>query len=77
MVQRTCVGIITVSPSIPTGTSGTSASRRQFSRSPQFTHVAFNDVRVVYDALTGGSRATSGRLVLYVMFTNPRLPGSA
>ena len=41
--------------------------------SPQFTHVAFDDFRVVYDALTGGSRATTGRLVPYVMFTDPEL----
>ena len=46
---------------------------RADSDGPQFTHVAFDDFRVVYDALTGGSRATTGRLVPYVMFTDPEL----
>jgi pyruvate/2-oxoglutarate dehydrogenase complex dihydrolipoamide dehydrogenase (E3) component len=41
--------------------------------SPQFTHVAFDDFRVVYDQLHGGSRTTSDRLLAYVMFTDPEL----
>ena len=41
--------------------------------SPQFTHVAFDDFRVVHDNLTGGSRTTSGRLVPFCMFTDPEL----
>jgi pyruvate/2-oxoglutarate dehydrogenase complex dihydrolipoamide dehydrogenase (E3) component len=41
--------------------------------SPQFTHVAFDDFRVVHDNLTGGSRTTAGRLVPYCMYTDPEL----
>ncbi len=41
--------------------------------SPQFTHVAFDDFRIVRDNLAGGGRTTAGRLVPYVMFTDPEL----
>ena len=41
--------------------------------SPQFTHVAFDDFRVVHDNLHGGNRTTSGRLVPYCMYTDPEL----
>lgn len=41
--------------------------------SPQFTHVAFDDFRVVRDNLRGGSRTTRGRLVPFCMFTDPEL----
>jgi pyruvate/2-oxoglutarate dehydrogenase complex dihydrolipoamide dehydrogenase (E3) component len=41
--------------------------------SPQFTHAAFDEFRVVHDTLTGGSRTTSDRLVPYCMYTGPEL----
>ena len=41
--------------------------------SPQFTHVAFNDFRVVFDNLNGGNRTTRDRLVPFCMFTDPEL----
>jgi pyruvate/2-oxoglutarate dehydrogenase complex dihydrolipoamide dehydrogenase (E3) component len=41
--------------------------------SPQFTHVAFDDFRVVRDNLTGGSSTTTDRLVPYCMYTDPEL----
>ena len=41
--------------------------------SPQFTHVAFDDFRVVHDMLNGGTRTTRGRLVPFCMFTDPEL----
>jgi pyruvate/2-oxoglutarate dehydrogenase complex dihydrolipoamide dehydrogenase (E3) component len=41
--------------------------------SPQFTHVAFDDFRVVRDNLSGGSRSTRDRLVPFCMFTDPEL----
>ena len=41
--------------------------------SPQFTHAAFDDFRVVHDNLRGGSRSTAGRLVPYCMYTDPEL----
>jgi pyruvate/2-oxoglutarate dehydrogenase complex dihydrolipoamide dehydrogenase (E3) component len=41
--------------------------------SPQFTHVAFDDFRVIRDNLAGGNRTTTGRLIPYCMFTDPEL----
>jgi pyruvate/2-oxoglutarate dehydrogenase complex dihydrolipoamide dehydrogenase (E3) component len=41
--------------------------------SPQFTHIAFDDFRVVRDDLTGGDRVTTGRQVPFCMFTDPEL----
>jgi pyruvate/2-oxoglutarate dehydrogenase complex dihydrolipoamide dehydrogenase (E3) component len=41
--------------------------------SPQFTHVAGDDFRIVRDNLAGGARSTRDRLVPYCMFTDPQL----
>jgi pyruvate/2-oxoglutarate dehydrogenase complex dihydrolipoamide dehydrogenase (E3) component len=41
--------------------------------SPQFTHVAYDDFRVVRDNLSGGSRTTQDRLIPFCMFTDPEL----
>lgn len=41
--------------------------------SPQFTHVATDDFRIVRDNLNGGTRTTQGRLVPFCMFTDPEL----
>ncbi len=41
--------------------------------SPQFTHVSFDDHRIVRDNLAGGSRTTHNRLVPYCLFTDPEL----
>ena len=41
--------------------------------SPQFTHIAFDDFRVVRDDLAGGNRVTTGRQVPFCMFTDPEL----
>jgi pyruvate/2-oxoglutarate dehydrogenase complex dihydrolipoamide dehydrogenase (E3) component len=41
--------------------------------SPQFTHVSFDDFRIVRDNLNGGDRTRRDRLVPYCMFTNPPL----
>ena len=41
--------------------------------SPQFTHVAFDDFRVVRDNLGGKARTTRGRLVPYCVFIDPEL----
>jgi len=41
--------------------------------SPQFTHIAFDDFRVVYDNLNGGNRTTRNRLISFCMFTDPEL----
>ena len=41
--------------------------------SPQFTHVGFDDFRIIRDNLAGGDRTTRDRLVPYCMFTDPEL----
>jgi pyruvate/2-oxoglutarate dehydrogenase complex dihydrolipoamide dehydrogenase (E3) component len=41
--------------------------------SPQFTHIAYDDFRVVRDNLARGHRVTTGRQVPYCMFTDPEL----
>jgi len=41
--------------------------------SPQFTHVSFDDFRVIRDNLSGAKRSTRNRLIPYCMFTDPPL----
>lgn len=41
--------------------------------SPQFTHVSFDDFRLLRDNLAGGARTTRDRLVPYCLFTDPPL----
>jgi pyruvate/2-oxoglutarate dehydrogenase complex dihydrolipoamide dehydrogenase (E3) component len=41
--------------------------------SPHFTHIAFDDFRVVRDNHAGGHRVTTGRLVPFCLFTDPEL----
>lgn len=41
--------------------------------SPQFTHASVDDFRIVRENMVGGSRTTVGRLVPYVVFTDPQL----
>ena len=41
--------------------------------SPQFTHVSYDDFRVIRDNLAGGNRSTRDRVVPYCMFTDPPL----
>ena len=40
---------------------------------PKFTHIAFDDFRVVRDNLAGGRRVTTGRQVPFCLFTDPEL----
>jgi pyruvate/2-oxoglutarate dehydrogenase complex dihydrolipoamide dehydrogenase (E3) component len=41
--------------------------------SPLFTHIAYDDFRVVRDNLDGGNRVTTGRQVPFCLFTDPEL----
>ena len=41
--------------------------------SPQFTHVSFDDFRIISANLNGGKRTKRDRLVPYCMFTDPPL----
>jgi pyruvate/2-oxoglutarate dehydrogenase complex dihydrolipoamide dehydrogenase (E3) component len=39
--------------------------------SPHFTHISFDDFRIVRDNLAGGNHVTTGRQVPFCMFTDP------
>lgn len=39
--------------------------------SPQFTHIAYDDFRVIRDNLLGGNHVTTGRQVPFCLFTDP------
>ena len=39
--------------------------------SPHFTHISFDDFRIVSDNILGGHRVTTGRQVPFCMFTDP------
>jgi pyruvate/2-oxoglutarate dehydrogenase complex dihydrolipoamide dehydrogenase (E3) component len=41
--------------------------------SPQFTHIAFDDFRIIRDNLAGGNRVTTGRQIPFCLFTDPEL----
>jgi pyruvate/2-oxoglutarate dehydrogenase complex dihydrolipoamide dehydrogenase (E3) component len=41
--------------------------------SPLFTHIAYDDYRIVRDNLDGGNRVTTGRQVPFCLFTDPEL----
>ena len=41
--------------------------------SPQFTHVSFDDYRIIRDNLAGKARSTRDRLVPYCLYTDPPL----
>ena len=40
---------------------------------PQFTHVGFDDFRIVHANINGGNRTTSRRLVPFCLYTDPEL----
>ncbi len=71
-VNQTGMGYIKVDERLATTAAGVWAMG-ECAGSPQFTHVAFDDFRVVYDNLTGGSRTTRDRLVPYCMYLDPEL----
>ena len=71
-VDRTGRGYIKVDEHLAT-TAANVWAMGECAGSPQFTHAAFDDFRVVYDNLTGGSRTTTDRLVPYCIFTDPEL----
>jgi pyruvate/2-oxoglutarate dehydrogenase complex dihydrolipoamide dehydrogenase (E3) component len=41
--------------------------------SPHFTHISFDDYRIIRDNLAGGNRVTTGRQVPFTLFTDPEL----
>jgi pyruvate/2-oxoglutarate dehydrogenase complex dihydrolipoamide dehydrogenase (E3) component len=71
-VKLTETGSIAVDERLATTAAGVWAMG-ECAGSPQFTHVAFDDFRVVHDNLTGGSSTTTDRLVPYCIYTDPEL----
>ncbi|MBV9876527.1 MAG: FAD-dependent oxidoreductase [Verrucomicrobia bacterium] len=65
-------GYIKVNEELQTTASGVWALG-ECAGSPQFTHVSFDDFRVVRDTLAGKKRTTKNRLVPFCMFTDPEL----
>ena len=63
-------GYIKVNARLETTAAGTWAVG-ECAGSPAFTHVAFDDFRVVRDNLAGGNHVTTGRQVPYCLFTDP------
>jgi pyruvate/2-oxoglutarate dehydrogenase complex dihydrolipoamide dehydrogenase (E3) component len=63
-------GYVAVNDRLETSTSNVWAIG-ECAGSPQFTHVSFDDFRIVRDNLAGGKRTTRDRLVPYCMFTDP------
>ncbi len=65
-------GFIAVNDRLETSASGVWAVG-ECAGSPQFTHVSFDDFRIVHANLTGGDRTARDRLIPYCMFTDPPL----
>ena len=71
-VEVTEHGYIKVNARLQTSVDGVWANG-EVAGSPQFTHIAFDDFRILRENLKGGNRVTTGRLVPYSMFTDPEL----
>lgn len=71
-VKLTDTGYIAVDERLATTAAGMWAMG-ECAGSPQFTHVSFDDFRVVHENLNGGSRTTRDRLVPFCMYTDPEL----
>ncbi|MGH7102051.1 MAG: FAD-dependent oxidoreductase [Acetobacteraceae bacterium] len=71
-VELDAKGYIRVNERLETSTPGVWAIG-ECAGSPQFTHISFDDFRIIRDNLAGGQRSTRDRLVPYCMFTDPPL----
>jgi pyruvate/2-oxoglutarate dehydrogenase complex dihydrolipoamide dehydrogenase (E3) component len=71
-IQLDARGFVTVDDRLETTADGVWALG-ECAGSPQFTHVAFDDFRVVRDNLAGKARSTRDRLVPYCAFIDPEL----
>lgn len=71
-VELTDVGYIKVNERLET-TAPDVWAIGECAGSPQFTHIAFDDFRVVREDLAGAKRVTTGRQVPFCMFTDPEL----
>jgi pyruvate/2-oxoglutarate dehydrogenase complex dihydrolipoamide dehydrogenase (E3) component len=71
-VERTEAGYLKVDEHLTT-TADRVWAMGECAGSPQFTHAAFDDFRVVRSSLNGGTRSTAGRLVPFCIFLDPEL----
>jgi pyruvate/2-oxoglutarate dehydrogenase complex dihydrolipoamide dehydrogenase (E3) component len=69
-VELTERGYIKVNERLQTTAPGTWAIG-EVAGSPQFTHIAYDDFRVIRDNLAGKDHVTTGRQVPFAMFTDP------
>jgi pyruvate/2-oxoglutarate dehydrogenase complex dihydrolipoamide dehydrogenase (E3) component len=69
-VALTAKGFIQVNERLQTTAEGVFAVG-DCAGSPQFTHIAFDDYRVVRETMAGRSRVTTGRLVPACLFVDP------
>ena len=65
-------GYIKVNERLETTAEGVWANG-EVAGSPHFTHVAFDDFRILRDNFNGGNRTTSGRQIPFSLFTDPEL----
>jgi pyruvate/2-oxoglutarate dehydrogenase complex dihydrolipoamide dehydrogenase (E3) component len=71
-VQVDARGYITVNDRLKT-TAPEVWAMGECAGSAQFTHVSFDDFRIIRDNLAGGSRTTRDRLIPFCLFTDPPL----
>jgi pyruvate/2-oxoglutarate dehydrogenase complex dihydrolipoamide dehydrogenase (E3) component len=71
-VELTASGHIKVNEKLETTAPGVWANG-EVAGQPQFTHIAFDDFRILRDNFAGGNRVTTGRQVPYALFTDPEV----
>ena len=71
-VELTATGHVKVDASLRTTAEDTYAVG-DCAGSPLYTHIAFDDYRVVLSSIRGGERVTTWRQVPYTLFTDPEL----
>jgi pyruvate/2-oxoglutarate dehydrogenase complex dihydrolipoamide dehydrogenase (E3) component len=71
-VELDARGFIKVNEKLETTAEGIWANG-EVAGQPQFTHIAFDDFRILRDNFAGGDRVTTGRLVPYALFTDPEV----